>query len=113
MHNIGLHGYATIPIILGFGCNVPAMLSTRILEGKREKFIATTLIAISIPCMAQTAVIIGLLGKYGIQYIILIYGTLLILFIVLGSILNFLLKGESPEVSLKSHLTEYPTWGLA
>lgn len=48
--------------------------------------------------MAQTAVIIGLLGKYGIQYIILIYGTLLILFIVLGSILNFLLKGESPEI---------------
>jgi ferrous iron transport protein B len=98
MHKLGLHGYATIPIILGFGCNVPAMLSTRILEGKREKFIATTLIAISIPCMAQTAVIIGLLGKYGIQYIILIYGTLLILFIVLGSILNFLLKGESPEI---------------
>ncbi|WP_337971725.1 ferrous iron transporter B [Methanobacterium petrolearium] len=98
MHKLGLHGYATIPIILGFGCNVPAMLSTRILEGKREKFIATTLIAISIPCMAQTAVIIGLLGQYGIQYIIMVYGTLLILFITLGAILNFLLKGESPEI---------------
>ncbi|MCC7563968.1 MAG: ferrous iron transporter B [Methanobacterium sp.] len=98
MHKLGLHGYATIPIVLGFGCNVPAMLSTRILEGKREKFIAATLIAISVPCMAQTAVIIGLIGKYGVQYIIIVYGTLLVLFVTLGSILNHLLKGESPEI---------------
>lgn len=98
MHKLGLHGYATIPIVLGFGCNVPAMLSTRILEGKREKFIAATLVAISVPCMAQTAVIIGLLGQYGIQYIIMVYGTLFILFITLGSILNLLMKGESPEI---------------
>ncbi|NYB51432.1 MAG: ferrous iron transporter B [Methanobacteriaceae archaeon] len=98
MHKLGLHGYATIPIILGFGCNVPAMLSTRILEGKREKFIAATLVAISVPCMAQTAVIIGLLGQYGIQYIIMVYGTLLIVFTILGSALNLILKGESPEI---------------
>lgn len=98
MHKLGLHGYATIPIVLGFGCNVPAVLSTRILEGKREKFIASTLIAISVPCMAQTAVIIGLLGQYGVQYIIMVYGTLLIVLITLGLILNLLLKGESPEI---------------
>lgn len=98
MHKLGLHGYATIPIVLGFGCNVPAMLSTRILEGKREKFIAATLVAISVPCMAQTAVIIGLLGQYGIQYILMVYGTLFILFITLGSILNIVMKGESPEI---------------
>ena len=48
--------------------------------------------------MAQTAVIIGLIGKYGVQYIIMVYGTLFILFVLLGSILNFLLKGESPEI---------------
>lgn len=98
MHKLGLHGYATIPIVLGFGCNVPAMLSTRILEGKREKFIAATLVAVSVPCMAQTAVIIGLLGQYGIQYILMVYGTLFILFITLGSILNIIMKGESPEI---------------
>ncbi|PKL73498.1 MAG: ferrous iron transporter B [Methanobacteriales archaeon HGW-Methanobacteriales-2] len=98
MHKLGLHGYATIPIVLGFGCNVPAMLSTRILEGKREKFIAATLVAVSVPCMAQTAVIIGLLGQYGIQYILMVYGTLFILFITLGSILNLIMKGESPEI---------------
>ncbi|AEG17782.1 ferrous iron transporter B [Methanobacterium paludis] len=101
MHKIGLHGYSIIPIILGFGCNFPAVLSTRILEGKREKFIAATLIAISVPCMAQTAVIIGLLGPYGIQYIAIVYGTLFIIYILVGLILNQLLKGESPEIFLE------------
>ncbi|MCE7698643.1 MAG: hypothetical protein K8E24_007335 [Methanobacterium paludis] len=101
MHKIGLHGYSIIPIILGFGCNFPAVLSTRILEGKREKFIAATLIAISVPCMAQTAVIIGLLGPYGIQYIAIVYGTLFIIYILVGFILNKLLKGESPEIFLE------------
>ena len=52
----------------------------------------------SIPCMAQTAVIIGLLGAYGLQYIAVVYGTLFILFISLGMVLNRLIPGESPEI---------------
>lgn len=101
MHKIGLHGYSIIPIILGFGCNFPAVMSTRILEGKREKFIAATLIAISVPCMAQTAVIIGLLGPYGLQYIAIVYGTLFLIYVFVGMLLNKLIKGESPEVFLE------------
>lgn len=101
MHKIGLHGYSVIPVILGLGCNFPAVMSTRILEGKREKFIAATLIAISVPCVAQTAVIIGLLGPYGLQYIGIVYLTLIIIFISVGFLLNKLLKGESPEIFLE------------
>ncbi|HMK54271.1 MAG TPA: ferrous iron transporter B [Methanobacteriaceae archaeon] len=98
MHKLGLHGFSIIPIILGLGCNFPAVLSTRILEGRREKFIATALIAISVPCMAQTAVIIGLLGPYGLGYIAVVYGTLLTIFISMGLLLNWLMPGESPEI---------------
>ena len=98
MHKVGLHGFSIIPIILGLGCNFPAVLSTRILEGRRERFIATALIAISVPCMAQTAVIIGLLGPYGLNYIAVVYGTLLVIFITMGMLLNRLMPGESPEI---------------
>jgi len=98
MHKLGLHGFSIIPIILGLGCNFPAVLSTRIMEGRREKFIATALIAISVPCMAQTAVIIGLLGPYGLKYIAVVYGTLLVIFISMGMLLNRLMPGESPEI---------------
>lgn len=101
MHKIGLHGYSIIPIILGLGCNFPAVMSTRILEGRREKFIAATLIAISVPCVAQTAVIIGLLGPYGLQYVGMVYLTLFTIFITVGFILNKVIKGESPEIFLE------------
>lgn len=101
MHKIGLHGYSVIPVILGFGCNFPAVMSTRILEGKREKFIAATLIAISVPCVAQTAVIIGLLGPYGLQYVFMVYLTLFLIFVGVGILLNKILKGESPEIFLE------------
>ncbi len=101
MHKIGLHGSAVISVILAFGCNIPGVLSTRILEERRERFIAATLLAVSIPCMAQTAVIIGLLGPYGIKYIAIVYTTLITLYIVLGYILNKIIKGESPEIFIE------------
>ena len=66
MHRVGLHGFAVITIILGLGCNVPGALSTRVLETRREKFIASTLLCISVPCMAQSAMIIGLVGRHGL-----------------------------------------------
>ena len=64
-------------------------------------FISATLIAISIPCLAQMAVIIGLLSQYGVQYLAIVYGTLLSIHIILGLILNKYVKGESPEILLE------------
>lgn len=51
MHKLGLHGKAIVPFILGFGCNVPAIMSTRILEDKRERFISAALSTL-VPCAA-------------------------------------------------------------
>ena len=98
MHHLGLHGYAIIPMMLGLGCNVPGALSIRLLEGRREKFIAATLMAIAVPCMAQTAMIIGLVGERGGRYVAIIFFTLFLVLILKGLILNKLLKGRSPEI---------------
>jgi len=98
MHKIGLHGLAIIPMILGLGCNVPAALSTRILETRRERFIAATLMAIAVPCMAQIAMIVGLAGKFGAGALALIFGTLFAVWLVLGVLQNLLIKGDSPEI---------------
>jgi ferrous iron transport protein B len=107
MHKVGLHGYAIIPTLLGFGCNVPAVLATRILESKREKFIAATLISVAVPCAALQAMIFGLVGARGGQYVAIVYGTLLLVWIVLGFILNKAVKGFSPEL-----LIEIPPYRL-
>ncbi|MBN1828593.1 MAG: ferrous iron transporter B [Deltaproteobacteria bacterium] len=101
MHKLGLHGYAIIPTMLGFGCNVPAILATRVLESRRERFIASTLIAIAVPCTSSQAMIFGLLGKEGGRYIALVYLTLLIVWILLGFVLNRLMKGLSPELLIE------------
>jgi len=88
MHRLGLHGYAIIPTLLGLGCNVPAVLATRILESKRERLIAATLISIAVPCAALQAMIFGLVGQHGGQYVAIVYGTLFVVWIILGVILN-------------------------
>src|SRR3989339_1852964 len=101
MHRVGLHGFAIVPTLLGFGCNVPGILATRILESKRERFIASTLISIGIPCAALQAMIFGVLGKYGGGPVAIVYTTLLVTWIVLGFILNKAIPGFSPELLLE------------
>ncbi|KQC12602.1 MAG: iron transporter FeoB [Desulfuromonas sp. SDB] len=98
LHRLGLHGLAIVPMLLGLGCNVPGALATRILESRRERFIAMTLMAIAVPCMALQAMIVGLVGEFGIKSLATVYGTLFLVWIVLGVILNRILKGESYEI---------------
>ena len=101
LHKLGLHGSAIVPTILGLGCNVPGALATRIMETEKQRFIAATLMAIAVPCMAQSAMIFGILGKYGMRWILMVYGTLALLYISLGLVLKRIIKGESPELLLE------------
>jgi len=112
MHRMGLHGFAIIPTMLGLGCCVPAILSTRILESKRQRFIAATLISIAIPCAASQAMIIGLVGAEGWQYVALVYGTLIIVWLVLGLILSHTVRGYSPELLIEIPPYRLPPWRM-
>jgi len=110
MHRLGLHGYAIIPTLLGLGCNVPAVMATRILESKRERFIAATLISIAVPCAALQAMVFGLVGERGWQYVAIVYGTLFIVWIILGIILNRFARGFSPELLIEIPPYRLPPW---
>jgi len=98
MHSVGLHGMAIVPMLLGLGCNVPGALGTRVLESRRERFIAATLMAITIPCMAQLAMIFGLIGKYGVRGLLPVFFTLFVVWFAAGILMNIFIKGESPEI---------------
>jgi len=115
-HKLGMHGHGIIPVFLGLGCNVPGMLATRALETKKQRFIAATLLAISVPCMAQTAMIFAVFSRTkgivyipslkiyvssAFVYISLVFSTLIILYFVAGFILNRFVKGENPEIFLE------------
>lgn len=110
MHRIGLHGFAIIPTMLGLGCCVPAIMATRILESRRERLIAATLISIAIPCAASQAMIFGLVGAQGAQYVAMVFGTLFLVWLVLGFILNRTVRGFSPELLIEIPPYRLPSW---
>jgi ferrous iron transport protein B len=100
-HKLGMHGHGIVPMFLGFGCNVPGALATRTLETRKQRFISATLLAIAIPCMAQLAMIFGILGSYGFIYIVIVFITLGSLYVFFGLIMNKFVKGMSPEIFLE------------
>lgn len=83
LHRVGLHGKSVVPIILGYGCNVPALMATRNLESEAERRLAMLLIPF-VACSARSVVILALVGKYlGAVAAILVYvGNLGLIFFV-------------------------------
>jgi ferrous iron transport protein B len=107
MHRIGLHGYAIIPTLLGLGCNVPGIMATRILESRRQRFVTATLISIAVPCAALQAMIIGLVGRRGIGPVLVVYGTLFVVWLLISLVLRFTTREFQPEL-----LVEIPPYRL-
>ena len=109
MHKIGLHGGAVVPMLGGFGCNVPAIMSTRVLTTRRERIISSFLITM-IPCSARTAVILGTVGFYiGVRYALVIYGIILGLIFLVGLMLNRMLPGRVPGMIMEMPPLRLPT----
>jgi ferrous iron transport protein B len=94
MHRIGLHGEALIPMVIGFGCTVPAVLSLRLLKTRREKTIAAFLITM-VPCSARTVVIAGIVAAFvGIFWAFSIYLIVFILIIITAVVLSRMTPGD-------------------
>lgn len=95
MHRVGLHGRAMIPMLAGAGCNVPAIMGTRVLSTRRERLIASTLIVL-VPCSARLAVIVGAVANtIGWLYAFLILAFEGSIIILVGYGLHKVLPGES------------------
>lgn len=93
-HRIGFHGKAVIPLLLGYGCNVPACFGCRIMEYDRDRLITAFAITL-VPCTARTVVILALVASYlGIWWAIGIYLFNLALVAILSKIAFKILPGE-------------------
>ncbi len=109
MHRIGLHGKAVVPFILGYGCNVPAVMSTRMLEDRRDRFLAAAL-ATLVPCAARLAVVFGLVAFYlGPRLALGIYVFNLFVIAVTGRLLTSLMPEETPGLILEIPVYRMPT----
>ena len=109
MHKLGLHGKAIVPFILGYGCNVPAVMSTRILEEHRDRFLAAAL-ATLVPCAARMAVVFGLVAFYlGPELALVIYLLNLVVIALTGRILNRMISEVTPGLILEIPVYRWPT----
>ena len=94
MHKIGLHGKGFIPMMLGFGCNVPAILGSNIMETERERLICAFVSSL-VPCAARSIVIMGIVATYlGFGPAAALYVIDFILIFILGRIAFKTLPGE-------------------
>lgn len=104
---IGLNGRAVIPMVLGLGCDTMGTIVTRVLETRRERVIATLLMALAIPCSAQLGVVLGLLSFN--PQALLIWGlTILGVFMLVGFLAARLLPGERPSFYIELPPLRWP-----
>jgi len=109
MHRIGLHGKGFIPLMLGFGCNVPACLSCRIMETERERLICA-FVASLVPCAARSIVIMGLVAEYvGFEFAIALYIIDFIIIFALGRLAFKAVPGEPMGLIMEIPPYRWPT----
>jgi ferrous iron transport protein B len=106
--SMGLNGRAVIPLILGLGCVTMGTLTTRILGSRRERFIATTLMAIAVPCSAQLGIVAALMATTQPVYTAVYFAILLAVFVGLGTALNKLVPGESTDLLIDLPTLRFP-----
>lgn len=104
---IGLNGRAVIPIVLGFGCDTMATIVTRILETKRERIIATLLLALAIPCSAQLGVILAVLAAYPAALLCWV-GLIGLEFLFIGFLAAKAMPGEKPSFYMELPPLRFP-----
>jgi ferrous iron transport protein B len=112
MHLLGLHGKSCLPLVLGFGCNVPAVLGTRIIDSPRARLL-TILLTPLVPCSGRMAVIaIVAAAFFGSQAVLVSIGIIifsLLMLVLVGIILNrFVIRGESGALIMELPLYHVP-----
>jgi ferrous iron transport protein B len=109
MQKIGLHGKALIPLILGYGCSVPAIDSTKILETRRERLLAAFAITFA-PCSARTIIILSLVAIFvSIWWALALYVLDLLIIFIMGKLALKAMPGESTSLIMEIHSLRMPS----
>jgi ferrous iron transport protein B len=99
--SMGLNGKAVLPMVLGLGCDTMATMTTRILGTPKERLIAIVLLALGIPCSAQLATIMGILGGISVWALVTLFGVVMTQMFLVGFLAARILPGERSEFMLE------------
>jgi ferrous iron transport protein B len=109
--SMGLNGKAVLPMILGLGCDTMATMTTRILGTPKERLIAITLLALGVPCSAQLATIMGILGGISVWALLLLFAVVLSQMVVVGFLAAQVLPGDRSDFILELPPIRWPRFG--
>jgi ferrous iron transport protein B len=107
---MGLNGKAVLPMVLGLGCDTMATMTTRILHTPKERLIAIMLLALGVPCSAQLATIMGILGGISFAALGTLFGVVLTQMVVVGFLAARVLPGDRSEFALELPPMRLPQW---
>ena len=108
---MGLNGKAVLPMVLGLGCDTMATMTTRILGTPKERLIAILLLALGIPCSAQLATILGILGGVSVWALLTLFTVVLGQMFLVGWLAARVLKGDRSEFVLELPPIRWPRLG--
>jgi ferrous iron transport protein B len=98
---MGLNGKAVLPMVLGLGCDTMATMTTRILGTPKERLIAITLLALGVPCSAQLATIMGILGGISLNALLTLFAVVLSQMVLVGFLAARALPGDRSDFILE------------
>jgi ferrous iron transport protein B len=107
---MGLNGKAVLPMVLGLGCDTMATMTTRILHTPKERLIAIVLLALGVPCSAQLATIMGILGGISFAALATLFGVVVIQMLVVGFLAARVIPGDRSEFALELPPMRVPQW---
>ena len=108
---MGLNGKAVLPMILGLGCDTMATVTARILETKKERLLVTLLLALAVPCSAQLAVILAMLGAVRPGAAMWFVGTIVVILVAVGYIAAKVVPGKGSDFVLELPPLRSPSAG--
>lgn len=111
MRRMGLNGKAVLPMVLGLGCDTMATLTTRILESRKERTIATILLALGVPCSAQLGVIMAMAAGSSVACVLTVFGVVAAQLFIVGSLSNRLIKGRRADFIMEIPPLRVPILG--
>ncbi len=108
---MGLNGKAVLPMVLGLGCVTMATLTTRILSTRKERMLATLLLALAVPCAAQLGVVLGMLAWVSFGALLFLFGILLSQLLLVGWIADKIIPGTRSDFMIELPPMRLPVWG--
>ncbi len=106
---MGLNGKAVLPMVLGLGCDTMATMTTRILGSRKERLIAVLLLALGVPCSAQLATILGILGGISFAALLTLFGVVLAQMFLVGLLAAQVLAGNRSDFILELPPIRFPS----